>query len=689
MNINNNQRKKILEKLDENIEVNNDYLTMFGLTAYMKDNKSNTGLSLLDYKLNNHFNKRRLIHNSQISLMPEQYNILNKLNDYDKILLMAPTSFGKSLLIKEYIWNNKPKSVVYIVPTNALADELETYYKKYFSEEYEIFDSLKEGENYESDKKQLFIGTQEKLMKFKDIMNEIDLFIIDEAYKLKETINDTRGLILSKSILEMGIQSKKIILLLPNAKVSGLEEYEFKEISTMFNAVDSDYIEFDDIVSKLNMVQANNEKSIVYFNYPSNISDYVDNLNDKEIDETKFMKHLREEYSEAFSVYKGLKKGVIIHHGQMPKYIQNKQINDFNKDDNSNLILFGTRSISEGINTPTKNIIFHEGVNILKDKMLIKNTIGRAGRLGKYPIGKIHGSRKQIKDLNSIDEIEILVDFTKDDNIEKATTEGRINKIKDKLNEKNIEITREDIIDLEKTNISINVIDRYVDFYYSDINFNETSEGELYAMDAIFKIHNYLYADNSPSNFSYLHELDKELINTMFFLYKQIDGVEYYFNIFNNKIDYIEKYQYFHKERIKEQYHLSKTKIIDKYFKYRYSILEYKIMPIITLTEILGKYLTEPKHDIIKSNIMDTRRRYALYVMKNESFNEMNSNLKEIYLKLSEYGIPMNKIDKEMVESIFEKLNNRYSMYDIKHAIRDIYEETRNSKFKLLLDYYI
>lgn len=40
-------------------------------------------------------------------------------------------------------------------------------------------------------------------------------------------------------------------------------------------------------------------------------------------------------------------KGVLTHHGQMPKYVQNKMINLFNSDNNYNLLL-GTNSISEG-----------------------------------------------------------------------------------------------------------------------------------------------------------------------------------------------------------------------------------------------------------------------------------------------------------------------------------------------------
>ena len=96
----------------------------------------------------------------------------------------------------------------------------------------------------------------------------------------------------------------------------------------------------------------------------------------------------------------------------MPKYIQNKMINIFNNNDGFNLLV-GTNSISEGINTPTRNLFLHESCDMKSKKLLIKNTIGRAGRLGKYPIGHIYSTDEE---LCSIDNEKITIKLALSDN---------------------------------------------------------------------------------------------------------------------------------------------------------------------------------------------------------------------------------------------------------------------------------
>ena len=62
-----------------------------------------------------------------ISMHPEQLQIVSKINENAATIISAPTSFGKTFCIFEYIVKYKPKNVVLIVPTLALVDE---YFKK-------------------------------------------------------------------------------------------------------------------------------------------------------------------------------------------------------------------------------------------------------------------------------------------------------------------------------------------------------------------------------------------------------------------------------------------------------------------------------------------------------------------------------------------------------------------------------
>lgn len=58
-----------------------------------------------------------------LSLHPEQMRVLNLIKDNNGLIFSAPTSFGKTFVVFEYIAREQPKNVVLIVPTLALVDE--------------------------------------------------------------------------------------------------------------------------------------------------------------------------------------------------------------------------------------------------------------------------------------------------------------------------------------------------------------------------------------------------------------------------------------------------------------------------------------------------------------------------------------------------------------------------------------
>lgn len=99
------------------IENNAETLFSLDLTMYSQDKTLNSlfynavALSKLD---------------NDISLHPDQYKALRLLKKNDGLILSAPTSFGKTYVIFEYIAREFPKTVFLVVPTLALIDE----YKK-------------------------------------------------------------------------------------------------------------------------------------------------------------------------------------------------------------------------------------------------------------------------------------------------------------------------------------------------------------------------------------------------------------------------------------------------------------------------------------------------------------------------------------------------------------------------------
>ena len=88
-------------------------------------------------------------------------------------------------------------------------------------------------------------------------------------------------------------------------------------------------------------------------------------------------------------VTKALKQGVGIHHGLVPKYIQQEIISLFNEGVLK--VLICTTTITEGVNTTAKNMVVLSGKKGIKDlkKFDAQNIEGRAGRFMKHYQGRI------------------------------------------------------------------------------------------------------------------------------------------------------------------------------------------------------------------------------------------------------------------------------------------------------------
>lgn len=146
-------------------------------------------------------------------------------------------------------------------------------------------------------------------------------------------------------------------------------------------------------------------KTIVYLNYPSQITELLKNvdifdtqpLKNKDLEE--FIQHLKGKYNvdmygissvDYWTLIKCLEFGIGIHHGKMPKYIQNEILRQFNKKDGLNY-LFCTSTIIEGVNTTARNVVMLSnsyGSGDVK-KFAFKNIKGRAGRYYSNFIGNL------------------------------------------------------------------------------------------------------------------------------------------------------------------------------------------------------------------------------------------------------------------------------------------------------------
>lgn len=102
------------------------------------------------------------------------YTLVHK----DNVVLSAPTSFGKSLIIDSIITSNLYNNIMIIVPSVALIDETRKRLIK-FKEQYRVISFS--GQSL--DKRNIFVLTQERALDYIDSV-DIDFFVIDEFYKL-------------------------------------------------------------------------------------------------------------------------------------------------------------------------------------------------------------------------------------------------------------------------------------------------------------------------------------------------------------------------------------------------------------------------------------------------------------------------------------------------------------------------
>ena len=184
-------RKEYIRLLDKSLSeseianVSNDLFSL-GLTVYSNNNT-------LDSLIYNSLAASTLDRN--ISLYPEQLKVVDEIKNQEALIISAPTSFGKTFCIFEYIAKYLPKNVVLIVPTLALVDE---YLKKIISKYKNVFSNYKKYINIDMDTKidyeqnNLFILTHDKVVENNsyNLIKKIDFLVIDEVYKFDRGNND-------------------------------------------------------------------------------------------------------------------------------------------------------------------------------------------------------------------------------------------------------------------------------------------------------------------------------------------------------------------------------------------------------------------------------------------------------------------------------------------------------------------
>ncbi|MEW4344356.1 DEAD/DEAH box helicase [Vibrio diabolicus] len=354
-----------------------------------------------------------------------QSKIYNHIIGGSNIILSAPTSMGKSALLSNVLKSEKYNTVVLIVPTIALIDETR---KKLTYELGDTFEVIHH--NCQSPRENvpvIYILTQERLEKRDDI-GVVDLFILDEFYKLSfqykkkdHTLKyDERVISLNVTVFNMIKRSKQWLFIGPNVKnVNGLElisdDYTFvsSDFKTVAVNIEESHLKSCDYEGKLSktveIIKRNpKQKTIIYCSSPAKANMIANDISkceilDDDLGNEKLYHWIKESYDSEWSYYKYLKKGIIIHHGVLPRAMQHLSINLFSESDHN--VLICTSTIIEGVNTQAKNVIIFDNSNggSAIDKFTFNNIKGRAGRMYKHFVGNVYCLESIPKDDNSED----------------------------------------------------------------------------------------------------------------------------------------------------------------------------------------------------------------------------------------------------------------------------------------------
>ena len=320
-----------------------------------------------------------------------------------------------------------------------------------------------------------------------------------------------------------------------------------------------------------------------------------------------------------------------------------------------------------GINI--NSLRYYEKLGLLnKNALLFKNTIGRAGRLGIFPIGHIYSD----KDVSNLCNDEIVIRLSIDDEEEmKELEETKDDTKKLSLCEKfNIDVDFYDMI-IERYNISYRRFKKILELFKKDRTYNGI-ENLPYMVIDIKKD----YYDAKNDSFYIRCALNKYYVK---------DGNNISLATYINKINF---FRYKNKESSK----MTDSQIIDGYMKFIYSTLDHTICPIVNIgKDIMEKYPKWPFGKNVKEIINDFNKKYYSVIYGISNLDDYSDNEKKILMTLREYGINIKElVNHEMLKEIEENLNIRFSTYDIVNIIKKLTTNSRKYKnsFNEIMDKY-
>lgn len=331
-----------------------------------------------------------------------QAHVFSLLMQGRNVVLSASTSVGKSLVIDAVLAQGDFEKIVVIVPTIALIDETRRRMVKRFKGRCNII--THPSQEADSELINVYLLTQERVLQ-RDDLDDVGFFVVDEFYKLDlgiDSDDSNRAVDLSLAFHKLAKTGAQFYLLGPHIQnIKGLHGYEYNFIPSNFSTVAVDVHHFNlptkgDSRRKklLELCSQITTPTLIYCQSPPSANRVAQILIDEAglstVEQTGDVANwISENYHPQWNVAKAVSLGVGIHHGGVPRALQQYFVKLFNEGVLKYIIC--TSTMIEGVNTSAENVIIYDRrVNSTPfDFFTFKNISGRAGRMNQYFIGKV------------------------------------------------------------------------------------------------------------------------------------------------------------------------------------------------------------------------------------------------------------------------------------------------------------
>lgn len=337
----------------------------------------------------------------------------------NNIVVIAPTSFGKTDLIKKYVRENYIKKVICILePTKSMLNQVRSDILTEFSELAKPKIITHYDMNFNDDDKIILVMTQERLFKLiydRKRKLKIDVLLVDEAHNIFD--KGFRSFLLAKTIYLLKNKNPDLIVkyfspiidsssnlkikndisgnleqlkIIPKMKI---EKYYYADFFTgkkyVYDPFFNVFYNFGSLgkIDKYEFIIENAaSKNLIYINRPKHIKEELikiekflpiivnDNIE-------KICKTLEDYVDKEYDLIDYIRKGIVYHFGVMPDNVRN-YVEKCVKTEKEFKYIFCTSTLLEGVNMPFDKLFvldLKKGLSNLTYHQL-KNLIGRVNR---------------------------------------------------------------------------------------------------------------------------------------------------------------------------------------------------------------------------------------------------------------------------------------------------------------------